>query len=144
MPFRPSPLADILDRSPGLEPLQRSLRWRQALLARVRKALPSPLDSHCVAAGLSGDRLVLFADSPVWGSRLRFLAPSLVAALSRAGFAARDASVRVLIAADPPAKRARPRPALSSANADLLAQVAEEIGDPALREALKRLARRGS
>jgi len=143
MPSSLSHLTDLLERYEGPSALVRSVHRRQALLAQVRKALPSPLASHCVAAGLSGDRLILFADSPAWGSRLRFLAPGLITALAKAGTAARDARVRVLIPENAPRQRPRPRPTLSSANAGLLAQVAQDITDPALREAIKRLARWG-
>ncbi len=143
MRSRPHPFAEILERCTSLGALQRSIAQRLGLLDQVRRALPAPVDQHCVWAGLSEERLLLFADSPPWATRMRFLAPSLVPTLGRAGTRVTEVRVRVLAPADPPQKAPRRRPTLSSKNARLLLQVAEETDDPALREALRRLARRG-
>jgi len=139
-----SPLDRIMRGSGPLEHLRRSARLQQALLERVRTSLPDALAGHCVAAVLQGDRLTLFADSPAWGSRLRFMAPRVAGALRGEGPTVRTVKVRVLPASAPPPPRSRPPARLSASSARILDQVAGDISDPGLRAALERLARRGT
>jgi hypothetical protein len=97
-----------------------------------------------VAAVLQGDRLTLFADSPAWGSRLRFMAPRVAGSLRGEAPALRTVKVRVLPGSAPPPRRPRAPARLSASSARILDEVAGDISDPGLRAALQRLARRGS
>ena len=93
---------------------------------------------------LEGSRLVLSADSPVWGSRLRFLIPDLLTQLRREypGIA----NIQIRIASGQQARASdtrtapRPRPACEKA-ARAVEQASAGIADTALAKALQRLAR---
>jgi hypothetical protein len=143
MRSRLSRLDRIMSRSEALGRLRGHVRDHQALLERVRSALPEPVAEHCAAVAVSGNRLVVFADSPAWGSRIRFLAPRIIQALSGGPTAARTVKVRILPAPEPrPRRKARAPARLAATDARVLEQMAEGISDPDLRAALKRLAAR--
>lgn len=86
----------------------------------------------------------MFVDSPAWGSRLRFLAPQL---LIHAVRIARPQPRRIIVRVLPQAIETRPRrqPALlSGSSAQLIRVAAATVTDDRLRDALQRLAARGS
>jgi hypothetical protein len=66
-----------LQASAAVAALLADLQRREALLVRVRGALPQPVADHCVQATLENGHLTLVVDSPVWVDRLRLLAPQL-------------------------------------------------------------------
>ena len=117
-------------------------QYQERLLARLRTELPEPLASHCVAAALKGSTLSLLVDSPVWNARLRFQSPELLSRL-RSDFPGL-ANIQVAVAR--PAE-IRPRPSRhrplthSPQAASIVEQASAGISDPALSEALRRLAR---
>ncbi len=126
------------------------LRERQArqtrAAARLGALLPAPLDRHCRIAALDGGALVLHVDAPAWLTRLRLEQPRLLAALRAQAEFAELREIRLAIA---PGAAITPRPppalparVLPSAAAAQLRATASSLSDPALREALLRLARR--
>ncbi len=113
--------------------------------AVIRAALPDELRAHSRIGRLTAGTLTLFADSPVWAARLRYLAPELVERLAgRPGAAAvRAIRVRVLVTGpvNPCAKQTGP--AISRTVSDYLCRVADSCGDARLRAVLLNLSRHG-
>jgi hypothetical protein len=115
------------------------------LLRAIRGLLPRPLSEHCLHAAIEDGKLILFTDSPLWGSRLRFFFPELERSLPRrfGGFDACRIRVR-------PSSEPRCNPASSSVRARLsdktvrhLIETAEGVKDEELAAALRRLAGTG-
>ena len=105
----------------------------------MRKHLPSPLESHCLAALVKKRQLILFVDSPAWASRLRYYSRNLKSLLLREGMRVERVSVRVMINDAPHQHQRKAAKKLSTENASLIRQTAEGIGDEDLSAALKRL-----
>jgi len=143
MTSSPRPLTNILTHCTAIRRLQRRADEQARLLEKVRSLLPPPVDSHCVCADLTENGLVLVADAPVWATRLRFLVPRVAESLP--GLPAKTpVHVKVLPTEGLP-KRPRDdrKLQLSARNAGLLRQLAQDILDPELSRALKRLSLRG-
>ncbi len=72
---------DLLQRStPVLAGLQREALRQRDWLQWVRRELPEELASHVTGVTEQGGELVIFAESAVWGVRLRYAVPQLLAA----------------------------------------------------------------
>ena len=114
--------------------------------AVIQAAMPDELRAHWRIGRLTAGMLTLFADSPVWAARLRYVAPALIERLAgRPGAAAvRGIRVRVLMpgAVAPSVKRAGT--AISRPVSDYLRQAADSWGDARLRTVLLNLSRHGS
>jgi len=139
----PVSCARIMGSFAPLQRLQNEIAEQQRLLRRVRSLLPGNVREHCVAAVGSAEGITLYSDSPVWASRLRFLAKGILDALQRQDHPARQLRTKVLIASDRGSgarKRRRMEP-LSPETSRMLADVAATLDDPGLRSALGRLAR---
>jgi hypothetical protein len=133
-----------LNGSPELTGLAAAAARLRALEAALAGHLDPSLRAHCRVARAEGDTLVLLADSPVWASRLRFAGPAILEALLPHLDSPPPTRVRVKVR--PTASQeepALPRPALSAVSARLIRQVADDLADPALGAALRRLSRRG-
>ena len=118
-------------------------RWLNELTGELQRHLTPSVATHCRVANFRSGVLVLQTDSPAWATRLRYHIPMLRETLCERGLdQIRDIRVKVA-----PAERARcseqPRKAhLSDRTAELILHAAEASGEPALRDALIRLARR--
>lgn len=134
-----SPCAKILQHA-GL-PLLKRARSLQRLEQAVLRLLPEDLGAHCSVMNLKREILILAVRSSAWAARLRFAAPELVKQLQcQLSLNVVAIDVRVI-----PEKRDIPPPSrkpapLTMDNANLLAQTAEGVDHPELREALYRLA----
>ena len=115
------------------------------LLAAVRARMAPPLDQHCRHAALENGRLTLVTDSPVWGARLRFLAPELLASLRATHGEIKECRVRVQPTCLPtrPPEPAQRAVSMSPATANLLLAAAEAQAGTELGLALRRLAEVG-
>jgi hypothetical protein len=133
----------IRDRGP-LAQLKRQLSAQQALASQVAKLLPSPLNEQLQGAVLSGRRLALLVNSPVWASRLRYLAPQLARQLRQRGLPVEQVVPRIV---PEERKTTSGRPSrsisLSKKNAQMLRQTAESLESGPLQDALRRLSRHG-
>jgi len=143
MSHKPRSVKSLLAHSNVLGRLGAELDRQQRLLAAVRELLPPPLDEHCNAARLAGERLTLETQASAWATRLRFLAPQLLRRLRVRWPRLREIRVRVRPAERPRPARRRPPPRLPAASARLLLEAAAAIEDPDLRAALERLGRSG-
>jgi hypothetical protein len=134
---RPTPLGNLIFRHAPLRRWMEDSRGQSLLLENLLAQLPPSFRPHCKGVRPDGDTLVVFADSPVWATRLRYEAPRILPAI---GF--RNLRVRVT----PPATAARPAtkraPALPASAAALLRETAAGVDDPDLAGALRRLADR--
>ena len=144
---RSQPLSSVLSRSSGVVPrLMGHARALQRLENAVRECLPQALRTHCRVANLREATLVLQADSPVWGARLRYSAPALVRELTGSRGLPRVRRIEILVR--PPGSNQAERktqPRILGAQAkQLLQEVAASTEDPDLRRAWARLAARGS
>jgi hypothetical protein len=74
---------DLLQRStPVLAGLQREALRQHDWLQWVQRELPEELAGHVTGAVEQPGALVIFAESAVWGVRLRYAAPQLLTAVS--------------------------------------------------------------
>src|SRR5262245_56594752 len=94
-PDLPKTLKGLLGESPRLARLAQSAARLAALTASAREALPPEIRPHLTAASVHDDTLVLTADSPAWGARLRFHGAEVLTFLAtRQGIRATRVSVR--------------------------------------------------
>lgn len=115
-----------------------------ALLRETRRALPPPLDEHCLLAVLDAGVLTLTTDSPVWSSRLRFFAPEIQRTLKPKYGDIGSCRVRVRPTAVAPRIEKPRRLRLSEETQQLLVDAAAGIEDVDLATALRRLAKAGA
>jgi hypothetical protein len=132
---------NLLQTETTLTTLQARSREQSVLLQQVRRLLPSPLDRHCLAAVLQGDRLVLFTDSSAWASRLRYFSRDLVFGLQQQQLTVTKTAIRILVANRQKKRKQRHILRISQENSRLLSQTADDISDPTLGAALRRLSR---
>ena len=140
------PVGRLCGAAPGLERLIQRARYLESVDKALQQLLGSSLAGHCRVANINHDTLVLQTTSAAWGTRLRYLAPTLLQQLSRQlGWdRVKHAKVQVRPEAFPEREQpVRRRAQLSRESAALLRDVAENTGDPALKAALLRLSRRG-
>lgn len=131
----------VLGTDSDLAFLTAKVTEHRELLNRIRGRLPQEMAHHCLGAAATPGSLLLWADSSVWASRLRFTAPGLLQNLP----GIERLRVRVLLpprSVGPQPKRSRPR-RLSEESAILIEQLADSLQDEPLGEALRRLARAG-
>lgn len=112
----------------------------------IQQLLPEPLARHCYVAGYHTSVLTLIVDSSAWAHRLRFFLPELQDRLKRTADFRTLTEIRYKV--DPSWLRTKqhlPKQSpltLSTNSAQLVKATAENIADPALREALLRLSQR--
>lgn len=137
---------NVLSGNIGLRALAARCDHLDRLSVLVAAHMPPELRTHCHVANVTDGALVLCAESAAWTTRLRFHAPTLLAALRvQPEFTAlHEIRVRVASprAATPPPPTAH-TPRLPPAAADHLKAAAACIEAPALKAALLRLAARG-
>jgi len=122
-------------------PLLERARSLQRLEQAVLGVLPESLAAHCSVMNLKRETLVLGVRSSAWAARLRFAAPELLKQLQcQLSLKVNAIDVRVMPEQQdiPPVSR-KPE-GISMDNATLLAQTADAVDHPELREALYRLA----
>ena len=129
----------IVQESPRFFELVQKTRYHQRLLATVQAHLPPDLRAHCSGATTVGGQLLLFTQSPVWATRLRYQQRDLIDRL-RAHAYLPISAVRIQVTA--PAQTLTPGRGplqLSHANAATIREAA--IADSDLQAALQRLAK---
>jgi hypothetical protein len=139
--MRPRSVEEILRTSTARSG---GLRARAELLAtlsdRLRRLLPQPLATHLQLVALEQDRVAIWADSPVWRSRLHYQLPQIKRVLrEQLGLNVTRVDTGVLPAGER-LERPRRRAVLSAEAAANLQRAAGSIDDPQLSAALTRLA----
>ena len=116
-------------KSSPLGALVRGARRQQRLDALLAGFLDRPLADHVQVASGDADVLVLAADAPVWGHRIRYLAPAILERMRGEAPQLRDVRIIVRPPAWPPARAAaRERRTQPSARQDADAGCAKMIG----------------
>lgn len=142
MAKRPSRINQILGKS-GLKKLLAKIRRQQALLELVRQQLPANVAKHCTDLHMQGTSITLFADSPVWASKLRFLAPNLLSQLRKNNPGIANLNVHSVPARHSKTTQKR-RPHRTARHtqqgAATIDQSARSISHPGLKKALQKLA----
>ena len=105
MARRPKPIRQLLLDRPTLSRIEQDVSEQQTLLNLIRQCLPDDLAAHCVGARVQDQRLVLHMDSPVWASRVRYLAKQLLSLLDRQYPELREIKVRLLVPDIAPRKK---------------------------------------
>lgn len=118
-------------------------QWLREVEQRVLAELPPEVAPHVRVAAVTDQCLVLQADSPAWAARLRFLEPRIIPFWRREmtqfpPISRVEVKVRAARASTPAPRKPR---AMSQESREAIAASAESVSDPALREALARLAR---
>ena len=136
----PKSVRRLLQDKPTLKSLDREIAAQRALLTLVRQCLPADLATHCLNAQIHEDRLTLHTDSPVWATRLRYLATQLISVLKHEYPQLREIKIRLLVTRQPPSGRTGPA-AKSDAAAAIIHESALDTQPSPLRDALLRLSR---
>ena len=112
----------------------------------LEEILEEPLKGRVCVARASGESVTLVAASPAWSSRIRYLTPQILDHLRSRLENPQLAMVKIVTR--PTYSRTQPpripRPRLSDRSAALIESVAGDCDNPALANALMRLARRAS
>ena len=139
------PIARLLQQKVALQPLYGEIQRQQQLLRQVRAALPPKLAPHCSGARLNGAQLLLFVDAPVWASKLRFLSPKLLQALRAENPGIANIKVRMDVPQRTSAVTPQPRRKGAARHSNQASGTvhgsADTVGNSALSQALRRLAR---
>ncbi|MGY0558018.1 MULTISPECIES: DciA family protein [unclassified Lysobacter] len=125
-PRRPStPVAalDALLAEPAGDPIRRAL-WLDELDRRLRPLLPPPLAAHARLANYERGRLVYLVDSPVWRTKLRLLAPELLAGARSIGLGVTEFAIKTSLVSSAPPQPAPRKPVTMSAAAHQALQAA--------------------
>lgn len=143
---KPRPVTELLaeqDANPLAKAIHRGKKLQQ-LSRWVQGVLDPELGNHCQVLNLRGRSLLLATDATVWATRLRYQIPMLLQALQQHESLKElsDIQIRVSPINAAPTKQTKRPLALSADSAHCLQQCAETISDPALSQALQRLAAR--
>lgn len=124
--------------------IQRSKQLLQ-VSHRLQSRLDTELASHCQLLNLRDGMAIIACDSTAWATRMRYQIPTLLEALRQLSGLEnlRDIQLRVQPVTLTP-QQPKFRAVLSSHGAYCLQQCANTINDPALRNALERLAKHES
>lgn len=120
------------------------------VLCQVKQHLDHDLAEHCCAASIHEHTLVLHTTSSAWATRLRYISRQLLSSLQSEPDFSHLTHIDIKIKhplhlptlVNPEDKPTPPTP-LSPHTVKLLEDTASHSEDPKLREALRRLARRG-
>lgn len=136
------PIRQILAAEPALTRWLDRQQHEHAVLQQVKRALPPALAAHVEAADAGSQQLVLAATGGAAAALLRQRAPELLQALEREGWKFTGIRIRV----QPRSAGGLPEKSVSkqidAISAAKLTARARALADPALREALLRLAGR--
>jgi hypothetical protein len=94
---KPTAVSDLLEQGKGvLQKLRSGTRDADRALAALRCVLPPEIASQVWSATLAGTTLTAFVRTAAWGTRLRYVAPQLKAALAaELGAAVEEVKVKV-------------------------------------------------
>ncbi len=139
-------MRNVLNGHTGLRTLAARCDRLEQLSALVAAHVSPALRPYCRVANVVDGALILSCDSAAWTTRLRFHAPTLLAALRAQPELAdlREIRVRVTAPQTPAASAPAHVPYLPRSAADHLMAAAACIEVPALKAALLRLATRAA
>jgi hypothetical protein len=91
----PRIISDLLLRKSGLARIGAAIPLQQSWVDWLRAAVAAELAGHIVNAVPKDDKLVVFADSAAWGTRLRYALATLQSAIAARDSAISHTTVRV-------------------------------------------------
>jgi hypothetical protein len=125
-----------------LDALQSRLNQQQSLLRGIRSELPLSLANHVLHCVVNEKKLLLYTDSAVWASQLRFLKQEILQAASKVQQAPLD-KLHIRILADQinesPRTTGRKANLPSEEKIAMIRDQANNIQDSQLGQALQRL-----
>ncbi|MBI4938952.1 MAG: DUF721 domain-containing protein [Nitrosomonadales bacterium] len=130
-----------LDASQELRQLSLKAGWLLSLQRHYEQLAPPSLTRASRVLAMEQQTLVLSADNGAVAAKLRQLAPELARLFQNAGCEVTRIQVRVQVAL-PPARHVSAPTQLSAAGRKKLVELAGELPDSPLRNALRRLAAR--
>ena len=141
----PEPLINWLQhRSEHLDVLLGQARLLSRITGLIRTALPEPLASHCHAANIDGDTLIVGCSSSAWAVKLRYQIPYLLSQLMDQPNLPAFSQVRIRVQplAIEKSRTSSHRLYMSERSAALINSVADSTLDLELKAALRRLSQR--
>jgi len=126
--------------------LARSRRYEKLTLL-LRQHLPPECDNHYAVTGIQQQELIIMADSPVWATRLRQLAPDIIALVRQHIAQIQHVQIKSRFASAPlpltksAVKTSTSRRQLSQRAGHQITSAASCISDEELKNALLKLAR---
>lgn len=140
---RPVAVSEILTGSQkGIREYRNRINKHSRVLLLVKKSLPPQLRDHCLACVVANNKLIVYTDSPVWASQLRFHQDSIIGGL--AGLVPSidfyRVVIRVLLTPSIPEPKIRYPKAIRAETIETLHSGAKAINDMALKKSLFRLA----
>ncbi len=125
----PKAVGDLL-QNPALTHISKTLALHRRTLQAVRKVLPDFLAAHCQDCVVKPDRLILYCDSALFSSQLRFYVPQLQQRLAQEQkLSFRQIQVRNLLATTRPVTPPQP---VTLPSAEVIAMLkANGEGEPA-------------
>jgi hypothetical protein len=124
-----------------LDTLQSRLNQQQSLLQGIRSELPPSLANHVLHCVVNEEKLLLYTDSAVWASQLRFLKQEILQAASKVQQAPLD-KLHIRILADQINESPRTGRKANLPSEEKIAMIREQannIQDSQLEQALQRL-----
>lgn len=139
--------ASLLAGTPELRNFTAKLDHLNQMNQVISSKLEPSLASHCHVANLRDGTLILATTSPAWNHKLRFSALDLLSTLRAdprwSGLKSIEIRVDYLPNTETASTMKRSKPiTLSAASAQLIKQAADNISNPSLAEAMRRLALR--
>ncbi|MDH5484007.1 MAG: DUF721 domain-containing protein [Gammaproteobacteria bacterium] len=121
--------------------IQQQALLLEKLTRLIHAALPANCKSHTQVAGIRENQLILVTDSPVWAAKLRLYTQNILQVMEEHGQLSIN---RIQIKQAQPKRIPEPVPVktrhLQKASANMIKKTADGIDDPALQEALYKLA----
>jgi hypothetical protein len=141
----PTRLDAIVTHNSILRQLFRQAAAHQNISSRVRNLLEEPLRSHVQLGAIRDGTLVLTADSSAWAAKLRYQIPKLHRQMAKHSEFSNIQTIRVKVKKSSTERhlgKSRQALPMSRSTAEGLQRQAEALDDPALKNALLRLAER--
>jgi len=143
------PVSRLLTTSNGdLKSLLEQAHHLQALTRVLREAIDPILSEHITIANIRENTAIVTADTPAWLSKIRYMAPTILATLQQSGLTElRKIQFKVQPPIDPLApdhvdnEQKKRHAVLSSASSKVLESAASGVHDPGLANALRRLSK---
>lgn len=133
------------DASDELATLITRTKQLKRFTSQLRRHLDAELAPHCYIGNLEKSSLTIMVDSAAWATKLRFVAPTLIAPLRQESpvfSEIKQIMVKVLTPTPESEVSIHTQgPQMNEENARGIESLADDIDDPALQQALHKLAR---
>ena len=141
MPSQPLLVKQLLQfKVESYSSIQHELNQHKRWLQAIKCELPSFLSEHCIDCTKNGKSLILYTDSPVWATRLRFHQSIILASLQQScNLSIKKIHIRIFVGAKTNRAKVRPPKYPSQNIVKLIGNTAESIHDKTLKKSLLNL-----